>query len=238
MFLGFWFVDFAAGPDAPGAKAASEPTSAATSQVATSGPEIPDLGAGSPKALLESMAKVLSEDSKPNAWLVFQPPANRDLAKTELELASKLGAKAAAVTDLVEAKIGKVQAGMVRSMQGGVTAGGELTLRNQITQITTGGKIDWDKVKITEKGDKAQAEIADNAGTIFLTKAGGKWYLGEGEGQETLAKDVEGSKEMTASLMKVLDQVQQKVNSGEMTRKNFIQEYQDIINSNMNPGKK
>lgn len=239
LFLGWWLSTRAAGPDASGMKATSgSATSAATGVASTSQPEIADLGAASPRALLESMAKVLGEDSKPNASLVFQSPANRDLAREQLALALQLGARTSAVSDLVQVKIGKVEAGMIRSMQGGVTAGGELMLRNAIAQFAKDGNVDWDKIKITETGDKAQAEITNYGGTISLVRAGGKWYLGEQEGQATFAQDAAGTKAMTGNLMKVLDQVEQKVNSGEINKKNFFQKYPEIVNTSLNPDRK
>ena len=103
-----------------------------------------------------------------------------------------------------------------------------------MSQIATGGKVDWDKVKITENGGKAQVAIASIGATIQLAKVNGKWYLD----QETFAQDAAGIKEMTGTLMNVLDQIEQKVKSGQISKQNFIQEYQDIINGSLGSGKK
>jgi hypothetical protein len=215
--------------------AASVPASKPTS-MPTSMPEITDRGAATPKALLERMANILGEDAKPRSSLSFQPPANRELAKTEMEMALQLGDKARKVTELVQAKIGKMEANMVKSMEGGVQAGNELVLRYQISQVAKDGKVDWDKVKLTEHDAKAQVAIISTGETIPMIKIDGKWYLGEG--QETLAKEAEGIKETTGKLMNFLDQIEQKVQSGQITKKNFIQEYQNIVNDSMGPGSK
>jgi hypothetical protein len=198
--------------------------------------DIPDRGAPTPKALLDSMAAVLSKPGPPQDWLSFQPPANRELAKEEVQLIVQLGSKAKETADVIEKKIGKMQANMVRSMQNGVTPGCELELRNSITEMSTDGKIDWDSVKITEAGDKARVSSSNTASRILLIKAGDKWYLGEGEGsgKETLAKDVDGTKKMNATELKMLDQLEQKVKSGEVNKKNFIQEYQNLVNESFN----
>jgi hypothetical protein len=98
-------------------------------QTSTNVPEIADLGAATPRALVESMAKVIREDGKPHGSLGFQPPANRAQAKAQLEMALQIGAKAKALTALVQARIGRMEAGMIKSMEGGVNAGGELVLR-------------------------------------------------------------------------------------------------------------
>jgi hypothetical protein len=242
LILCCWLVGPAAQADGPGAQAPAKPGAATgpdqvqttkPTSIPTTMPDVIDLGAATPKALLESMAKVLGEDAKPQAWLGFQPPANRQLVKEQFELASQLDAKAKKVAQLVAARIGNMEANMVKSFQGGVTAGGEITLRYQISQIAKNGKVDWDKVKITQDGDKAQAAIASTGETIPMAKVNDKWYLGEGQGQETLAKDAQGTKELTGQLMKVLDQLEQKVNSGQITKKNFIQQYQDLVNSTL-----
>ena len=188
----------------------SRAASATTRPGRNNGPEIADLGAATPKALVESMAKVLGDEGKPHGWLGFQPPANRALAKEQLKLTLQLGAKAKALVELVQARIGKMEAGMIKSMESGVNAGGELTLRYQMSQIAPGGKVDWDTLRITESGDKAQVAIPSMGATIQLAKVNGKWYLD----QEAFAKDAPGVKEMTGTLMKVLDQVEQKVKSG------------------------
>jgi hypothetical protein len=216
LVLGCWLAGLAAGGQTP-----------------ANMPEIADLGAATPKALVESMAKVLGENAKPHAWLRFQPPANRALAQAQLQMVLQLQAKAKAVTELVQAKIGNMEAGMVKSM-GVINSGGELVLNYQMSQIATDGKVDWGDVKLTENGDKAQVAIAAIGATIQLAKANGKWYLD----QEAFAKDADGIKEMIGTLMKVLDQVEQKVKSGQIARQNFIQEYQDLINSSMGPGAK
>jgi hypothetical protein len=242
--LGCWLGGSAAGADGPEAQAPAKPDPSATTGPAqtatskpTSMPALTDRGAATPKALLESMAGVLGEEGKAEDWLGFQSPANRELVKTQLEMTSQLEAKAKKVADLVGAKFGRMEAGMVKSM-GVFHTGGELVLRYQVSQIAKNGKVDWDKVKITENGDKAQAAIAGLGATIPLVKVEGKWYLGEGEGQETMAKDAEGMKEMIGNLMKVLDQLEQKVKSGQITKANFIQEYSKLINDSMAPGPK
>ena len=145
----------------------------------------------------------------------------------------QLEAKAKALTDLVQAKIGKMEAGMIKSM-GVINSGSELALKYQMSQIATDGKVNWDNVKITENGDKAQVAIASIGATIQLAKVNGKWYLDP----QAFAQDAEGIKEMIGTLMKVLDRIEQKVKSGQITQQNFIQEYQDLINSSMGPGTK
>jgi hypothetical protein len=235
VVLGCWLAGPAAGADRPEAKAADKPAAPAAARPGrNNGPEIADLGAATPKALVESMAKVLGEGGKPHGWLGFQPPANRALAKEQLKMTLQLGAKAKALVELVQARIGKMEAGMIKSMESGVNAGGELTLRYQMSQIAPGGTVDWDTLKITENGDKAQVAVPSTGATIQLAKVNGKWYLD----QEAFAKDAPGVKEMTGTLMKVLDQVEQKVKSGEINKQNFIQQYQDIINSSLSPGNK
>lgn len=199
-------------------------------------PEIIDRGAATPKALLESMAELVDQRTQPQMWLGFQPPTRLDLAKTQLELARQLGAKASNLAELVQARIGKTEAGMVRSMQPGVQAGWELILRQQLSQIVKNGRVDWDKAKIVENGDKA--EVAVGGQPILLAKVNGKWYIGEDEGQDTLAKDIVGIKEMTAASLKILDQTEQKIKSGQITKANFIQEYVKLVNENMGPGRK
>jgi hypothetical protein len=197
-------------------------------------PDGPDFGAATPKALIESMAKTITLQDKPGAWEGFQSPANRPLVKTQLELAAQLSARGKAVADLVQAKIGKMEAGMVRgSAGGGVQSGSEMILRNQLSQIAPARQVDWSQVKIAEAGDKAQAVISNNGGTIYLAKANDKWYLGEGVGPASLAQDIQGAKKMTAAMMKILDLVEQKVKAGQITKRNFIQEYSNILNENM-----
>ena len=200
--------------------------------------DIPDRGAPTSKAVFESMVSLLSKQGPPQDWLSFQPPANRALAKTELQLIVQVGTKAKDTADLVEARIGKMQADLVRSMQSGVTPGCELELRNAIGELSHDGKVDWSTVKITEDGDKARVTGADTPSKILLIKVGDKWYLGEGEGsgQDTLAKDVEGNKKMSDSLLKLLDQLQQKVNAGQVNKGNFIQEYQNLVNASLGAG--
>jgi hypothetical protein len=224
-------------PDVPASTGAGQTATSKPTSMPTSMPAVIDRGAASPKALLESMAKILGEEGNAEEWLGFQSPANRELVKTQLEMTSQLEAKAKKVAELVRAKFGKMEANMVKSM-GVFHTGGELVLRYQISQIAKNGKVDWDKVKITENGDKAQAAIADIRATILLAKVDGKWYLGEGDGQETMAKDAEGMKEMIGTLMKVLDQLEQKVKSGQITKANFIQEYSKLINDSMAPSPK
>ncbi len=200
--------------------------------------DIPDRGAATSKALLESMASVLSKPSgPPQEWLSFQPPANRELAKTDLQLTLQMGNKAKETADLVEAKIGKTEAGMVRSMQSGITLGPELELRNSISEMATDGKVDWGKVTITDEGDKAHARVANSQTKILMIKVGDKWYLGEGEGpgQDTLAKEMDGVKTSTEKSVKMLDDLQAKVNSGAVNKKNFIQEYSNMINAMYSP---
>ena len=231
LVLGCGLAGPAAAADGSDAKATTKPAPSTTrpGQTTTKMPEIADLGAATPRALVESMAKVVREDGKPHSSLGFQPPANRALAKAQLEMAMQIGAKAKALTALVQARIGKMEAGMIKSMESGVNAGSELTLRYQMSEIAPGGKVNWNKVKITENGGKAQVAIASMGTTIQLAKANGKWYLDP----ETFAKEAGLIKETSGKLMKVLDQVEQKVKSGQITKQNFIQAYTDIINSTM-----
>jgi len=239
VLLGCWLI----GP-ATGAAGVPVPTRADTSaatypdQKPNDVLEIVDRGTATPAALLESMAMLLDQKAPTQAWLGLQPPAMLPLARMQLELASQLGAKTKSVAELVQAKIGRMEAGMVSSGQGGVQAGWELELHQQMAQIARNGKVDWAKVKITEKGDKAEAAIVSSGSSILLAKVGGKWYLGEGEGHDTLSKDINGNKEMTSALLKLLEQVEQKVKSGQMTKANFIQEYTKLVNQNMGLGRK
>ena len=198
-----------------------------------SAPEIVDRGAATPKAALEAMAALLSTKAPTADWMGLQPPANRELAKEQLKLAADLGAKAKSVADLVESKIGKTQADMVRSMQTGVTAGWELELKGQLQGIVRDGKLNGDKVKINENGDKADIAIIDSNDTIPLTKVNGKWYLGENGKHATLPKDIEGNRKATAHSMKLLDQVEQKVKAGQLTKSNFMTEYIKLVNETM-----
>ena len=217
---------------------ATQPDPVATTSpdsTTASTPDGPDYGAATPKALLERMAKVITLNDKPGAWYGFQPPANRDLVKVQLDCAAQLVARGKPVAELVQARIGNMEAGMIRgSVSGGVQQGGEIVLRNTISQMAPNGTVDWSQVKITEAGDKAQAVISNYGGTIPMAKANGKWYLG-GD-RDALAKEVEGTRKMTATSLKTLDQVEQKVKSGQMTKKNFIQEYSNIVNENFQAG--
>jgi hypothetical protein len=201
-------------------------------------PAIIDRGAATPKALLESIATLMEKKAPPQDWLGLQPPANKELAKTQLELQTRLGARAKSVAALVESKIGKMEAGMIASMQGGVQVGWQLTLINQMDALKSEGKVDWDKAKIVENGDKAKAGGPGMQATIFMEKVNGKWYLSASEGIDTLPKDIPLLKETTAKSLKILDVVEQKVNSGAITKRNFIQEYQKIVNDTMAPDQK
>jgi len=239
VLLGCWLVSPAA--EAARVRVPTRSDTSATThpdQKPNDVPEIVDRGAATPAALLESMAMLLDQKAPTQAWLGLQPPAMLPLARMQLELASQLGAKTKSVAELVQAKIGRMEAGMVGSTQSGVRAGWELELHSQMAQIARNGKVDWAKVKITERGDKAEAVIVSTGSSILLAKAGGKWYLGEGEGHDTLAKDINGNKEMTSASLKMLEQVEQKVKSGQMTKANFIQEYTKLVNQNMGLGRK
>ena len=202
-------------------------------------PAIADRGAATPKALVESMAALVKQNAPQaptEAWLGFQPPSNSALVKTQLQLAAQLGARATAVSALVETKIGKMEAGMVRSMQPGVTAGWELTLQNQLQNIIKNNQVDWTVAKITETADQAQVAIPYGGQTILLARENGKWYLGDGANHDTLPKDIDGIKETTAKSLKMLDQVEQEITSGALTKSNFMQEYPRILNANMASG--
>ena len=201
-------------------------------------PEILDRGAATPAALLESMARLPAEETPSQVWLGFQPPANLAMGKTQLALALQLGARAKNVAEFVQARIGKLEASMVRSMHKGVQAGWEVMLRYQLSLISKDGKVDWNKARITENGDKAEVAVLDAGPTILFARVNGKWYLGDGEGHDSLPKDIEGTKEMTGTLLKILELTEQKIKSGQITKANFIQEYQKLVNENMVPGQK
>lgn len=225
-------------------------------------PEVPDLGGESPKALLESMARTLADTSNPQGWLGFEQPANRALANEYLKWALQLRDKGAKVTELVEARIGKMEAGMVRTMATGVNPGVQVVLSSQILSLapedndakyssqlknlglhnqtagSSGGRLDWSQVKIVESGDRASVPTTIGQ-DILMVKVSGKWYLGEGGGpvKETLAMDAPGNKELTDQLLTVLDKLDQKVRSGQIKKSNFIQEYSNLVNENIGMGK-
>ncbi len=205
LVLGCWLVSPAIGATRSdvGAPVKSDTGAAARpDQAGFCAPEIVNRGAASPAALLESMARLLDQKAPSEAWLGCQPPANLPLAKMQLELAAQLSAKATSTADLVQAKIGRTQADMIRTLQIGVQAGWELELRSQMSQIARKGKVDRTKVKITEDGDKAEAAIVNAGSTILLATADGKWYLGDGEGHDTLARDIDGLKQTTGAFLK------------------------------------
>jgi hypothetical protein len=197
--------------------------------------EIQDRGAATPKALIEDMAALLPknpQDPPPAAWTGFQPPENRDMAKQQLELAAKMGAKARTVTQVVQTKIGKTEASTVATLQKGVVAGWQLTLQDQLSRISEDGKVDWSKVKLTETGNKAEATIAPGF-SILIEKANDKWYLGNGEKHDTLPDDFPTYKKMTEADIKMLDQLQQGVEGGQITKSNYYQKYSDLVNESM-----
>jgi hypothetical protein len=202
-------------------------------------PAVVDRGAATPKALVETMAALV----KPNApsaptvvWMGFQPPSNSALVKTYFQLTAQLAARASAVATLVETKVGTMQAGMIRSMQPGITGGWMLTIQNQLESITKNNQIDWTLATITETGDKAQVTMTYGGPSILLARENGKWYLGDGANHDTLSKDLDAIKDMTAKSLKILDQVEQEINSGALTKSNFMQEYPRILNTTMAAG--
>ena len=69
--------------------------------------------------------------------------------------------------------------------------------------------------------------------SILLARENGKWYLGDGANHDTLSKDLDGIKDMTAKSLKILDQVEQEINSDTLTKSNFMQEYPRILNAIM-----
>jgi len=224
-----------AGDDGTRSPTAAKPDASASTDPTGDIPDGIDFGAATAKTLVESLAKGISLQDKPGAWQGFQPPANRPLVKQQLDLAAQVVAKSRKLTVFVQAKIGTMEAGLVSGMaQGGVQMGGEMILRYQMSQIAGNGKVDWDKIKIIENGATAQVTIANYSENLLLARVNGKWYLGTS--QEALAKDVEGTRKATGALLNVMDLIEQKVNSGQITRKNFIQEYQNIVNANMGMG--
>jgi hypothetical protein len=226
-------------PPAPPVPPAEAPRNVApvASAPEIGGPELRDRGADTPTALLESMAATLGDTGPIQEYLEFQLPANRASAKAYLAQTQQLGAKVKEVGDLVAARIGRNESGMITSMQSGVHTGCEAMLRYKLAQIAKGGKVDWGKVKITENGNQAQATIHTGE-AIQLSRANGKWYLSDEQPLQSFSKDVVGTQELADNLRKVLDLVAQKVNSGQITKANFIQEYQTLINSGLSPAAK
>jgi hypothetical protein len=214
-------------------------TAPATTTAATAGPttpsapttEITDRGASSPRELLDDMATAYSQKAPLSTWMGFQPPANHDLAKEQMDLITKLGDKAHTVSQLVLTKIGKTESNMIATLEKGVQPGWLLAYQYDMYQIAPDGKVDSTRLTLTETDDKA---TATNGGSkIYMEKDNNKWYLSDGDATNTLANNLPMNKKMTDADLKMLDQIQQGVDAGTITKTNFIQKYSDLVNQSM-----
>ena len=217
------------------APAATDPSAAPATLATPATPttEITDRGASSPKELIEDMATASSEKAPLSTWMGFQPPANQALAKEQMDLVAKLSDKAHSVSQLVLTKIGKTQANMVATLEKGVQPGWLLTFQYDMYQVAPDGKVDWTRLTLTETGNKATATITNGGSKIYMEKDNNKWYLSDGDATNTLANNLPMNKKMTEADLKMLDQLQQGIDGGTITKANFYQKYSDLINQSM-----
>lgn len=100
-----------------------------------------------------------------------------------------------------------------------------------LTAVTTDGKIDWERVAISEQGDKATVKIdGQDQQDILLRKIDGKWYLLPGqETADSMNAQAEQAGAAFAAMTKAMDAFEQAVKDGKVTAENAEAEFQKAM---------
>jgi len=182
---------------------------------------------GSPKELLESFDKaVTAKDVDAAADCV--PPDYQKSTKTMLTALKKIEDKNKAVKKTVDSKLGKETAEKVFGKE-------DSEDESPLRKAKKDGKIDWNLIKINEKGDEATVEIDGRAvSSLNMVKIDGKWYVKPGnEKPEDIAKMAEKAGKHADAQVKALSDFEKAVNDGKVTKDNAQQEYFKILGEAM-----
>ncbi len=189
-----------------------------------------DRGAASAKELLENFHRA-STNGKVRDVLGFFEPTFRKMNLQMNEAQQQVGAKADSLAKVVEEKIGKEQAAALRGMSGGDML--DQSVGSPLAEAVVDDKLDWSKVKIEEKGEKAEVSVNGEPTGMPLVKVGGKWYVDSPMEMNPLqaAMMMAMLKQQLRKMTDALDQVEQRVKSGQITKDNFEQEFGRLMES-------
>jgi hypothetical protein len=204
---------------------------------ATNQPELsaattqPDRGADTAIGLLKSASETFDGGKGQLDQIVgFIDPQMRPLTIQAIELIRTAANATGRVAGVVEQKIGQRQADQVKQLGVSPDALKE-GLQAPLANFAKDGKVDWDKVKVQENENWASVNYNDKPTGIFLVKRDGKWYFGSVDriDPKELQSTMLMQRQLFCGLLSGLDQIEAKVNAGDLNDKNFREQSTKIM---------
>lgn len=187
----------------------------------------PDRGEESPVALLRSAHETFAAgNGRIENISGYIDPQTRPLTELTIGLVGEAAKKTDNVAGVVQDKLGKEQAEHLKGMgipNGLLTEG----VRSPLAQFADEqGRIDWDHVNVVEQNGRATVQYDGRPTGLVLVKRDNKWYFGARAepDREQLAEAMAVQQQLFCGLILGLDQIEQKVRSGDLTGENFQQE--------------
>ena len=185
----------------------------------------------SPKALMTAMHQAI-ESKNGEAMVACLPPEYQPAMRISTGVSDQRTARTDALKKLIlnTPALGKEVAEKVFPE---LPAGAE----SPLSEAVENGKVNWDKIKFKEDGDKATVEVkgAPLEG-VTLKKISGKWYCLFGNITPEQAKaEAEKESKHLATAMKGYDKFEKKIKSGTLTKENAQTEYFNAMREEEGP---